>query len=219
MRCCRSLRTLMPWLKWWLKAGVQQWDMCREPTEFPLTGCLTEPIWILRLDPVHSHQTPDCRQIDNREFHTWGVEQSSWSVYNISHFSSLCCAQSFSLTSCTRTNSKRMQEQNGDNRIVATSKPTTMNLAVSGSTSSSTVHSPIADCIEKPGDTQSILSNRLVKYRETCRDRRRPGTPELSWRVGEYVETGRFRKLVNRRQWQSLATQSPCYNKLCAALG
>ena len=138
---------------------------------------------------------------------------------NISHFSSLCCAQNFSLTSCTRTMAKRMQEQNGDNRIVATSKPTTMNLAVSVSTSSSTVHSPIAHCIEKPGDTESTLSKKLVKYRETCRDRRRPGTPELSWRIGEYVETRRFRKLGNRRQWQSLATQSPCYNKLCAAHG
>ena len=38
---------------------------------------------------------------------------------------------------------KRMQEQEGDNRIVAKSKPTTMNLAVSVSTSSSTVNSPI----------------------------------------------------------------------------
>ena len=131
--------------------------------------------------------------------------------------SALCCAQNFSLTSCTRTKAKRIREQKGDNRIVATSKPTTMNLAVSVSTSSSTVHSPIAHCIEKPGDSQSTLSNRLVKYRETCPDRRRPGTPELSWRIGEYVETRRFRKLGNRMQWQSLATQSPCYNKLCAA--
>ena len=39
---------------------------------------------------------------------------------------------------------KRMQEQEGDNRIVAMSKPAAMNLAVSVSASSSTVHSPIA---------------------------------------------------------------------------
>ena len=64
-------------------------------------------------------------------------------LFNISHFSSLCCAQNFSLTSCARTMAKRMQEQEGDNRIVAKSKPTTMNLAVSVSTSSSTVNSPI----------------------------------------------------------------------------
>ena len=50
----------------------------------------------------------------------------------------------FSVTSCTRTMAKRMQEDEGDNRIVAKSKPTTMNLTVSVSTSSSTVNSPIA---------------------------------------------------------------------------
>ena len=37
-------------------------------------------------------------------------------LINISRFSSLCCAQNFSLTSCTRTMAKRMQEQEGDNR-------------------------------------------------------------------------------------------------------
>ena len=39
-------------------------------------------------------------------------------LFNISHFSSLCCAQNFILTSCTKTMAKRMQEQEGDNRIV-----------------------------------------------------------------------------------------------------
>ena len=57
-------------------------------------------------------------------------------LFNIIHFSSLCCTQNFSLTSCSRTMAKVMQEQEGDNRIVARSKPTTMNLAVSVSTSS-----------------------------------------------------------------------------------
>ena len=63
---------------------------------------------------------------------------------NISHSSSLCCAQNFGLTSCTKTMANRMQEQEGDNRIVAKSKQTTMNLAFSVSTSFSTVNSPIA---------------------------------------------------------------------------
>ena len=70
-------------------------------------------------------------------------------LFNISHFSSLCCAQNFSLTSCTKTMAKRMQEQKGDNRIVAKSKRMAMNLAVSVSTSSSTVNSPIAS--KSPG--------------------------------------------------------------------
>ena len=39
---------------------------------------------------------------------------------------------------------KRMQELEGDNKNVAQSRPTTMNLAVSVSTSSSAVNSPIA---------------------------------------------------------------------------
>ena len=119
-------------------------------------------------------------------------------LFSISHFSYLCCAQNFSLTSCTKTMAKRMQEQRGDNRIVAKSKPTTMNLAASVSTSSSTVNSPIAS--KSPGILKSTLSNtcrkrsqsrrsvefsRMAKrcisgreYRETCRDRKRPGTPE-----------------------------------------
>ena len=128
---------------------------------------------------------------------------------DIRHFSSLlCCSQNFSLTSCTETTAKMMQEQEGGNRILANSKPTTKNLAVSVSTSSSTVKSPIAS--KSPRILKSTSSNRLVKFRETwrekcqtrrsvefsrlakrwstgtiysetCRDRRRPGTPELSW--------------------------------------
>ena len=70
-------------------------------------------------------------------------------LLNISCFSTLCCAQNFSLTSCTRTMAKRMEEQKGDNRIVSKSKPTTVNLAVSVSTSSSTVNSPVAS--KSPG--------------------------------------------------------------------
>ena len=123
------------------------------------------------------------------------------------HFSSLCFAQNCSLTSCTRMMAKRMQEQEGDNRIVAKSKPTTMNLALSVSTSSSTVNSPIASkspgmlkapcrtdwsSTGKPdashdrnhdaasssqGWQERCISGR--RYRETCRDRRRPGTPEF----------------------------------------
>ena len=64
-------------------------------------------------------------------------------LFNISHSSFLCCAQSFSFTSCTKTTSKRMQEQKEEDRIVAKSKPT-MNLVSLVSTSSSTVRSPLA---------------------------------------------------------------------------
>ena len=47
-------------------------------------------------------------------------------LFNISHFSFLCCAQNFSMSSLHQNDGERMQEQEGDNRIVAKSKPTTM---------------------------------------------------------------------------------------------
>ena len=64
-------------------------------------------------------------------------------LFNISHVSSLCCTKNFSMTRCANTMAKRMQEQKGENMIVAKSK-TTMNLAFSFSTRSSTVQNPIA---------------------------------------------------------------------------
>ena len=49
-------------------------------------------------------------------------------LFNICHFSSLCCAQNFSLTGCTKTMAKRTQEQKEEDRNVAKSKPTAKNL-------------------------------------------------------------------------------------------
>ena len=63
---------------------------------------------------------------------------------NVSHFSSLCCAKTSSLISCTKTMAKRMQEQKEDNRIVAKSRRSPLNLAVSVSTSSPFANNPIA---------------------------------------------------------------------------
>ena len=89
---------------------------------------------------------------------------------DIRHFSSLCCSQNFSLTSCTETTAKRMQEQEGENRILAKSKPTTKNLAVSVSTSSSTVKSPIVSksprilskhFVEQIGQVQGTLTREM----------------------------------------------------------
>ena len=59
---------------------------------------------------------------------------------------------------------KRMQEQKGDNRIVAKSKPTTMNLAF-------TVLHTFFDCeqsgcVEKPGDTQCSLGEQIGEIQE-----------------------------------------------------
>ena len=77
-------------------------------------------------------------------------------LFNINHFSSLCCAQNFSLTSCPKTTAKRMQEKKEEDRIVANSKATAMNLT---SSLEFLIREP-SDCVVKPRDTQSI-------YRET----------------------------------------------------
>ena len=65
-------------------------------------------------------------------------------LFNISHFSSLCCIQNFSLNSCPKTMAKRIQEQKEEDRIVAKSRPMVMNLASTVSTSSSSANHPIA---------------------------------------------------------------------------
>ena len=70
-------------------------------------------------------------------------------LFNISHFSSLCCAQNFSLTSCPKTMAKRMQEQKREDRIMAKSKPTATNLTTTVSTGSSSVNHPLAS--KRPG--------------------------------------------------------------------
>ena len=71
--------------------------------------------------------------------------------FNISHFSSLCCAQKFSLTSCPKTMAKRMQKKKGEERIVAKSKPMVMNLT-SICVDKFLIREPPA-CVEEPGDT------------------------------------------------------------------
>ena len=75
-------------------------------------------------------------------------------LFNISHFSSTCCAKSSSLISCPSTMAKRMQEQKGEQRIVAKLKLAAMNLSSVVPTSSSSATSPIAS--PNSGDTHSF---------------------------------------------------------------
>ena len=70
-------------------------------------------------------------------------------LFNISHFSSTCCAKNSSLLSCPNTMAKRMQEQQGKERSVAKSKSTAMNLSSHVPTSSSSAKSLIAS--KSPG--------------------------------------------------------------------
>ena len=114
--------------------------MYPEPTELFLTGCLNQS-GFQNSNQVCRHQLADILKKGNFTRDEWN---NLLHLFNISHFSSLCWAENFSLISCTKTMATEMQEQKEDNRIVAKSKPTAMNLAVSVSTSSSTVTSPIA---------------------------------------------------------------------------
>ena len=122
------------------------------------------------------------------------------------------CSQSFSLTSCTGTMAKRMQEQEGVTRNVATSKPT-MNMASFVSTSSWIVQ----NAVENPGDTQSTLSNRFVKYRETWRERTQS---RRSVEFSRMVLAVGMRKLVateEDQEHQNYPEVSVCTRKLVAS--
>ena len=73
-------------------------------------------------------------------------------LFNISHVSLICCSQNFSLTSCPKTMAKGRRQDCG--KIKAHSnEPDVNNL-------DKFLFREPSDCVEKPGDTQSI-------YRET----------------------------------------------------
>ena len=92
-----------------------------------LIGCLREWTWKIQIRYIDTqHQIADILTKGNFTRDEWN---NILHVFNISHFSSLCCAKNFSLISCTKRVAKRMQEQKEDNRIVVKSKPTAMNLA------------------------------------------------------------------------------------------
>ena len=232
VRCCKFLRTTKPWLKWSWKAEVQQWDMYPEPTELLLIRCLTELIWIPRFKSSMSTKYTICGHTDKRKFHTLWVETlfficltSAISAY----FAALRIQTWPAAWQRWRKGCKNRKENRGSWQSQSRRRWTWPSLLFDCA---------VCGCVEKPRDTQSTLSNRLVQYRETwrkrtqsrprvakryssgCRDeetrrdRRRPGTPELSWRVSKDEETRRFRKLRNRRQWQRWTTQSPKINKI-----
>ena len=102
------------------------------------------------------HQLADTLTEDNFTRDGWN---NLLHVFNISHFSSTCCAENSSLISCTKTMAKRMQEQKGEERSVAKSKSTATSLSSHVPTSSSSAKSPIASK-KKSGDTHSCGETR-----------------------------------------------------------
>ena len=137
-------------------------------------------------------------------------------LFNISHFSSLCCAKNFNLISCTERMAKRMQEQSEENRIVAESRPTAMNLTSSVTTTSSSVNSPIAP--RSPGKVKASsrqvgLSGRLdaSTYQNSNTD---ATSSSQGWRrdaqlftsTGKLVATDKDRKSLNRQEKPVIST-------------
>ena len=100
-------------------------------------GCLTE----INLDPKiqiryidTKHQLAD---ILTKGHFTRDECDNLLHLFNISHFSSTCCAKNSSLISCPKKMAKRVQEQKDEERIVAKSRSTAMNLSSIGPASSS----------------------------------------------------------------------------------
>ena len=74
--------------------------MCQEPTELLWIGCLTELILILKIQIRYidtKHQLSDILTASN---FTRGEWDDLLHLFNISHFSSTCCAKGSSLISC-----------------------------------------------------------------------------------------------------------------------
>ena len=109
--------------------------MCQEPTELLWIDCLTELILIFQILIRYidtKHQLADMLTKGNFTRDEWN---NLLHLFNISHFSSLCCA----------TNSILMKKR----RVVSKSRPAAVNLSSLIATSSSTASSPIAS--KSPG--------------------------------------------------------------------
>ena len=123
--------------------------LCQEPAELLCIGCLTGLILIQKIQIRYidtKHQPADTLTQGNFTRDEWN---NLLHLFNISHFSSTCCAKNFSLISCPNTMAKRMQEQKGEERSVAKSKSTATNLSSTVPTSPSSEKSPIAS--KSPG--------------------------------------------------------------------
>ena len=105
--------------------------MFQKPTELLRIGCLTGLISILKLNS---------QTFEWNNFHH---------LFNIIHFNSTCFAKNSSSISCPKTMAKRMPERKGEERCVAKSKSTAMNLSSYVPTSSSSAKSTIAS--KSPG--------------------------------------------------------------------
>ena len=111
---CMCLKTMMQWSKWSTKEGVLQWDMFPGLTELHLIGCLIELIWTPKIQIKYietKNQLADNLTKGNFTRDEWN---HSLCLFNISHFSS---------TVCSATMAKRCQQDSGEERVTAKSRP------------------------------------------------------------------------------------------------
>ena len=132
--------------KWSSKAEVQRWDTCEEPTEWLLIGCLTELIWTTKNSKTHmlTPKKPTRRHIDKR--------------INTSHFSSWLVAP------------KRWQwgyKNKKEDKIVAKSKRTALNLTSTVPTSSSSMNSPTSS--KSLGNSKHLQGNLDARARRNSK--------------------------------------------------
>ena len=109
------------------------------------------------------HQATDLLRKNNFTRDEWNNLLQLW---NIRHFSSVCCPHNFSSASCPNTMAKRMQQGHGEERIVTKSKPT-LNQVSKTEASFSCVLSPNASnragILRAPGQQGLILQESTGK--------------------------------------------------------
>ena len=125
----------------------------------------------------------------------------------------------FSLISCFERTTKRMQEQTEENRIVAKSRPTAMNLTSSVVASSSAVNSPVASRgpgILKASSRQVGSSRKLVAANANQNSNSDAASSSQGWQrdaqlflsTGKLEATNTDQNSLNRRE-ESLSTLKP----------
>ena len=112
-------------------------------------------------------------------------------LFNISHFSSTWCAKNSSLTSCSKTMAKRMQEQKVEERSVAKSISTAMNLSSHVPASSSSAKGPIASKSLGYSELQGNLKAGQEEIRHPTQRRFLKGCWKMHSLAGWWTEQGR----------------------------
>ena len=93
-----------------------------------LDGCFDR----INLDPKNQIRYIDTKHQLAGMLTRGNITRGEWNnllhLFIISHFSSICCTRNFSLVSCS-TMTKRIQNQNEEERVVSKSQPAVMNMS------------------------------------------------------------------------------------------